>query len=381
MKSILILFHCESNTGYAIETLESVFFKMACALVNQDHSRIHIAYTSMTKGRPRALPETFQQYTVFDIANADLAGCEKFQQYLEQRSIDTVLAFDQPVHRAAYRYLRDGGVKCFVSYWGAPISSIFGPIKRTLKRLEVALRRHGPDHYIFESEGMAQTAVLGRGIRAKRVHVAYLGVDTEKFKPDPVDAGYIHDALQIPAARRIFFYSGHMEHRKGVGTIMQAANVLAAGRTEDDWHIVLTGNRPGEETALLAQLSDNARTHVTFGGYRADIPRLHRGCHAGIIASVGWDSLTYSSLEMQSSGLPLLLSDLLGLREAVEHEISGELFPPGNAQALAARMIGLLDDGSLRQRLAGGARKRALALFTKEQQLNRLTALMRQFSS
>lgn len=381
MKSILILFHCESNTGYAIETLEGVFFKMACTLVDQDQSRIHVAYTSMAKGRPRALPETFQQYTVFDIANADPLGCEEFQRYLEQHSIDTLLAFDQPVRRAAYRYLRDGGVKCFISYWGAPISSIFGRIKRILKRLEVALRRHGPDHYIFESAGMAQTAVLGRGIRAKRVHVAYLGVDTEKFKPDPADARYIYEALQIPATRRIFFYSGHMEHRKGVGTIMEAANVLAAGRGEDDWHIVLTGNRPGEETALLAQLSDSARAHVTFGGYRSDVPRLHRGCYAGIIASVGWDSLTCSSIEMQSSGLPLLLSDLLGLREAVEHEVSGELFPPGNPEALAARMIRLLDDGSLQQRLASGARERALALFTKEQQLNRLTTLMRQFSA
>src|SRR5690606_30665190 len=127
---------------------------------------------------------------------------------------------------------------------------------------------------------------------------------------EPADAGYIYDAFGIPRHRRIFFYSGHMEPRKGVHIIMRAARRLAEQRPQDDWHIVLLGNQAGEEERLLRELGDGAaRDRVTFGGYRDDIERLHRGCHAGIIASTGWDSLTMSAIEMQASGLPLIVSN------------------------------------------------------------------------
>jgi len=60
-----------------------------------------------------------------------------------------------------------------------------------------------------------------------------------------------------------------------------------------------------------------------FGGYRSDLDLLQRGCYAGVIASTGWDSFARSGLEMQASGLPVLVSDLRGLREVMEHDVSG----------------------------------------------------------
>lgn len=382
MQSILIMFHCESNTGYAIARLEPTFYKMALKLCDGDSSRIHISYTSMTKGKSPSLPASFDQYLTFDPANASDTDFPTIQAYLKKHHIDTLFGFDQPVHREIYKYFRAGGVKHFFAYWGAPISSIFGPIKRALKRLDVLLHRQGPDNYIFESHGMADTARLGRGIPASRIHVAYLGVDTNHFRPDNADRSYVYECFDIPRQRKIFFYSGHMEPRKGVGTIMLAANQLAQSRPADDWHIVILGNRAGEDDYLRAMLdSTAAKSRVTFGGYRHDVETLHRGCYAGIIASSGWDSLTCSSLEMQASGLPLLLSDLLGLREAIEPNVSGLLFPPGSDSSLANAMERLLDDSALHDNLAKGARHRAETLFSEQVQLEKLTSIMQRCST
>lgn len=372
MKSILILLHCESNTGYAIGPLEATFFQMALALCDGDRKRIHFGYPRMTKGPSDTLPKDFDQYMVVDTRATESTQCMAAQHYIQKHGIDTIFGFDQPVSRPMYRYFRRAGVRHFISYWGAPMSSIFGRFKRSLKQLEVLLRRHGPDHYIFESVGMADTAVLGRGIPRARTSVVYLGVDTDRFRPLATDSGYAYQQLSIPSQRRIFFYAGHMERRKGVAVIMRAANRLAQERQQDDWHIALFGNQPGEETEYVQMLSQKARAHVLFGGYRHDLEKIQRGCYAAVIASTGWDSFPRTGIEMQASGLPLLASSLPGLRESVEDGRTGFLFPPDDDQRLQQLMTQLLENTGLRDTLSRQARERAERNFSLAAQLDNL---------
>src|SRR5687768_9670753 len=173
MKSILIILHCESNTGYAIAPLEAIFFRMALELCDQDASRIHFAYPSMEKGPTDTLPKDFRQYLVIDTRTSRVEDCRRAEAYIREHGIDTIFGFDQPVNCAIFKYFRKAGVKHFVSYWGAPMSSNFGIVKRILKRLDVFLHPYGPDHYIFESRGMADLAVMGRGIPRSRTTVVY----------------------------------------------------------------------------------------------------------------------------------------------------------------------------------------------------------------
>ncbi len=377
MKSLLIQFHCESNTGYAIGRLEAVFYRVAMILLDGDESRLHIAYTDLSAGPSASLPPTFKNYVRLDPEDRSEEHMQSVADYITAHGIDVIFGFDQPPRRKIYHYFRRAGVKKFIAYWGAPMSSINSRLTVLAKRFELMFYPNGPDKYIFESLGMAKTATMGRGVSKKKVHVAYLGVDTEKFFPSARDANYVYEEFGIPTARKIFFYSGHMEERKGPQIIMQAANTLHRIRSEKDWHIVLLGNKDGQEERLLQMLdSDRVREHVTFGGYRNDVELLHRGCYAGIIASTGWDSLTCSSLEMQASGLPLLLSNLLGLNEAIVDRQTGILFPPGGYQQLAKLMSGLLDDAQLRSSYGANARKRIIEEFTVDKQIATLVRLV-----
>lgn len=376
MKSILILFHCESNTGYAIGPLERSFYEMALVLSGRDASRIHVAYPSMRKGPSPTLPVEFTQYAVINAESTDTADCRAAERYIQDHGIDTIFGFDQPVSRPIYRYFRRAGVRHFISYWGAPMSSMKSPAVRLVKRVGVILARRGPDHYIFESHGMAQFAVMGRGIPRRRTSVVPLGIDTVRFRPDPREAKAVYERLAIPGHRRVFFYSGHMEPRKGVAVIMEAANRLSDRRANDDWHILLCGDRQGENADYLKMLGQRARDHVTFGGYRSDLELLQRGCYAAVIASTGWDSFPRSALEMQASGLPLLASDLMGLRESLEDGVSGVTFPTGDADALAAAMERLLNEPQRRDRLSLQARARIENGYSLQKQLSALTEIV-----
>lgn len=381
MKSILILLHCESNTGYAINPLEATFFRMAQDLCGGDTSRIHFGYPSMRRGVTPTLPADFKQYALIDATSNDPAHCLEAQNYIERHGIDTIFGFDQPVSRPIYKYFRRGGVRHFISYWGAPMSSVFGLAKRTLKRLEVALlRRNGPDHYVFESHGMADTAVLGRGISRKKTSVVYLGVDADRFRPDPAQKEYVYREFNVPASRKVFMFSGHMEERKGVAVIMRAANRIAAEGGRDDWQVLLFGNQPGEQDRFVAMLTPAARNHVHFGGYRSDIPAIQRGCHAAIIASTGWDSFPRSGVEAQASGLPLLVSDLAGLREAVVPGKTGMRFPVNDDAALASQMVKLIDEPALRDEMSRAARLRVEEDFTLEAQQRNLNRVVGKYA-
>lgn len=372
MNSILVLFHCDSNVGYAIAPLERTFYEMALSLCDGDASRVHFAYKNMDRGPSPSMPVDFHNYFVMDSTNTDRTHHAEVHDYIRKSGIDALFGFDQAVSAPLYGSFRRAGVRRFVSYWGAPMSSENGLIKRSVKRLEVALRRSGPDHYVFESHGMARLATHGRGIPPSRVSVVHLGVDTVKFRPDPADATYVYEQLGIPRDRHVFFYSGHFEARKGVAIIMDAANRLA----RDDWHIVLCGNKGAESAPYEAMLSARARAHVTFAGYRNDLHRLQRGCYAAIIASSGWDSFPRSGMEMQASGLPLLASDLIGLRESIEDGVSGFLFRSGDGGELAKAMEALLRDPGLRDRLSRQARERIEKSFSLERQLAQLIAIM-----
>lgn len=376
-RSILILLHCESNTGFAIGPLEKTFYEMALQLCGGQPDRVHFAYPSMRNGPSTTLPKNFGHYLVVDPTTTDAGECRRAAKYIRQHGINVVFGFDQPVSQPIYQHFRNAGVEAFVSYWGAPMSSIQKRrIILLLKRLEVALQRHGPDHYIFESQGMADTAVLGRGIARSRTSVVHLGVDTDAFRPDVSLRHYAHEQFGIPTNRKIFFYSGHMEPRKGVAVIMHAVNHLVEVRRSDDWHVCLLGNRAGEEKPYWDLLKPESKDRVTFGGYRNDVAEIQRGCYAAIVASNGWDSFPRSAMEMQASGLPVLVSDLPGLRESIEPGKSGFHFRVNDHAQLAGLMSELLDREPLRNQLSKGARDRIEEHFSLTRQLEKLTSVV-----
>jgi glycosyltransferase involved in cell wall biosynthesis len=354
---------------------------MAENLCDRDLSRIHFAYPSMKKGPSPTLPVEFGQYAIIDAKSTDGNHGLAAERYIRENDVDTVFGFDQPVHRPIYKHLRRGGVRHFVSYWGAPMSSMNNWAVRLVKRMEVGLRSAGPDRYIFESNGMAELAIKGRGIPSRRVSIVPLGIDCDRYRPDPGNSQYVYERIGIPKQRRIFFYSGHMEPRKGVAVIMRAANRLSESRKQDDWHILLCGNKGGESQQYEQMLTGQAHTRITFGGYRSDLEILSGGCYAALIMSTGWDSFPRSGLEVQASGLPLIVSDLRGLNESVQDGVSGLILRAGDADALADAMSRLLDDGDWRDRLSLQARSRIENEFTIKKQLSALIDVVRSVAS
>ena len=381
MNAILLTFHVGPDAGYAIDSLLVAFIRMARRLVVDDRS-IHIAFPNMV-GLARCNVITgIENLVEFDTATRDPGELGMIQNYIRKHGIEVVFGFDQPVQQFSCRYMRQAGVRQIISYQGAPMSGLNSGLRLLLKRVEVMFRIGSPDHYIFESQAMAETAYRGRGVPFARTSIVHLGVDENRYRPAESTTSYVYNAFGIPHDRKIIYYSGHMEERKGVAVLIHAAIDLYNRYDRSDFHFLILGNRDGEELRFLDILKNtDARDHVTFGGYRNDVEKILPGCYLGAIASTGWDSFTMSSLEIASCGLPLLVSRLQGLVETIEEGKTGFSFTCGDHTELAAHIAGLLDDPARRDRMGASARQRILSGYTKQQQVDNLVNILKRVTT
>jgi glycosyltransferase involved in cell wall biosynthesis len=355
----LILMKWPTNVGYAIGALEKLFYETALELAEGDTSAVHFGYTDIAPGRPATLPENFANYHAIDINHPTQAMLSSLRELVTRERIDFAMPFDiQPAH-AMFPVMRDAGVRTIIPYWGAPISGVSPAWKRLLKRALLAANSSRADGLIFESQAMADLAILGRGVPADRVDVVYLGVDTDKFRPDR-DSDYVHTALGIPRDRKVFVFTGHCTQRKGIRTLIDAAIEVLHKRGRTDVCFLLCGNSGDESKpyeALYEQLP--IAPWIRFLGYRRDVVQIFQSAWCGIIPSSGWDSFTLSSVEMAACGLPIIASRLQGLAEAVLHEKTGLNFEPGNAMALADCIERMADHPTETRAFGDAGRQRA----------------------
>lgn len=354
----LFLLPFMSNPGYAITPLEALFFQTGLDLAGGDWSSLHFGYQNFLGGRPKPFPPSFENLIEFDIYNNQPEHFARLTAYVKHQSINLVVIFDvQPVH-PIFSLLRRSGVTAIVAYIGAPISSVMPAWKLGLKRLEIVLSRSKLDGMIFESNAMADLAVFGRGVPRRMISVVPLGVDTEIFQPQPSDHAY--KVLGFPRDRKIVIYSGHMERRKGVDILIEAAIEILGRRKRTDVSFLICGNRNTDECREYERMYTGLGLDcaIKFGGYRSDMRQLFQSCFCGVIPSSGWDSFTMTSLEMAASGLPVVASRLGGLPEAVADHKTGLLFEPGDYRQLADCLEKLLDNPDLAVNYGKCGRKR-----------------------
>jgi glycosyltransferase involved in cell wall biosynthesis len=371
----LVMMHFPSDTGFALRALERIFFA-AAREIEADERAIHFSYSRIQGGGAAGLPPRFANLIEYDLQRPESGDVARLGALLRRHRIERALAFDLAPGNPTHRLLRAGGVRRIVSYLGAPMGTPVRGWRRLAKQLQVALQSQA-DHYVFESRAMQETGIDGRGLAAAKTSVVVTGLDLERFRPDVPGSAEAFASLGIPAGRDVVFYSGHMEPRKGVAVIVEAAVELVDRRGHESVHFLLCGDRPGEADSLRNRLrATRAAGHVTFGGYRDDIPVLLAGARLGVIASTGWDSFPRAAMEMSAAGLPLVASALQGLVEAVVPGETGALFRPGDAVELATIVAELLADEPLRSRLGRQSRRMAVERYSERRQIVELAQIL-----
>ncbi len=110
-------------------------------------------------------------------------------------------------------------------------------------------------------------------------------------------------------------------------TVIRAMTLL-----NDDVHLIFVGD--GERKTSCEKLVDELglKERVHFAGVQSDIPKWLGKADIGIQSS-HWEGFGLAAVEMMAAGLPVVASDVDGLKQVVEN--AGILFPHGDYKKLA----------------------------------------------
>lgn len=207
---------------------------------------------------------------------------------------------------------------------------------------------------VFENEEDLAECVAARSVRpADAVLIPGAGVDTSSLRPSPA-----------PSGQPVVVMGSRMLREKGVFEFVQAAVALRARGIGARFVLAGMPDAGNPSAVPLEQLRRwNAEGAVEWIGYCDDMAGLLRQSHIACLPSYYREGLPKFLLEAMASGLPVISTDAIGCRQAVEQGVTGLLVPPRNVQALVQALESLLGDARQRQRMGLAGRARVMRLF------------------
>lgn len=197
---------------------------------------------------------------------------------------------------------------------------------------------------------------------ARRFLVEHIGGDAVVI-PNGVDVEYFAKAepnpdWQTPAAQRdtggtIAFVGRFEEPRKGLPILLAALPEILAARP--DTRLLVLGRGDPEE--VLIDVPEQARAAVSFLGMASDEDkaRLFQSVDVYCAPNTGGESFGVILVEAMSAPAVVLATDLDAFSLVLEGGSAGEMFPNGDAAALAGATIALLADPARREAVRAAA--------------------------
>jgi len=214
------------------------------------------------------------------------------------------------------------------------------------------------------------------GIRAEKILVIPSGVDTNKFSSSVSS----DDHSLIPASwdRSKCFVFGNVARftdAKDHPNLLYAFNEVRKIWPEVRLIMVGDGESRLEVEELIRKL--NLNSHVHLAGMRNDIPQVLRALNAFVLSSKR-EGMPISVLEAMASGLPVITTDVGGIREVVTDGVTARIVPPRDRDALSRAMCWMLELPDARAELAAKGEALVRARYGRDVMVGRYMRLYTQ---
>lgn len=188
-----------------------------------------------------------------------------------------------------------------------------------------------------------------------KVAVVPNGIDLQAWRASRSTAEETRARLN-PDGGPLVVYTGRLEYEKGVQTLLQAIPRLRRRHPGLRAVIAGTGTHEPELRALARSL--RLGRAVRFAGFldADELAALAAAADVAVVPSI-YEPFGMVALEAAACGTPLVVADTGGLREFVEHGITGLRFDSGDVAGLADAVSSLLRDEVLGRRLVRDARE------------------------
>jgi len=197
------------------------------------------------------------------------------------------------------------------------------------------------------------------------------GVELSEYHPDThnsTKSKALRRSLGIPENDFVVMFVGRLQLDKGLVEFVEAAQKIKRKR-RDITFVMVGATDPGNMRSLpeskLTQWKSEGQ--VIFTGRREDVPDLMAMSNTITTPTFYSEGLPRTLLEAAATGLPLIGTDMPGVREAISDGLNGTLIPPRNSEALVEAIEELADDPRKSTRYGEFSLKRAINEFDYRQ--------------
>ncbi|MBU4589594.1 MAG: glycosyltransferase family 4 protein [Candidatus Omnitrophica bacterium] len=271
--------------------------------------------------------------------------------------------FSKPHARTLERISKESGVPLVLTAHNVWDDNLFLDLARNIKWDQII----AVSHFI-------KRELIGVGVPHKKITTVHHGIDESLYSPK-IQYKSIFKKYPELKGKKVIFHPARMGLAKGCDVTIKALRrikervpnvilILAGTKNIIDW-----AQSQQKDIAYMVSLVDffKMRKNVLIDSFElTDMPKLYAASDVCVYPSTASEPFGLTMLEALSSAKPMVVTETGGMPEIIKDGINGFVVPIRDFEALASRVIQLISNNELRDRLGYTGRQMVEQNYTKE---------------
>lgn len=329
-------------------------------------------------------PQDFQIYRAWTMKIPKIYGLTKIISYCysvfkNRKMIDVIYVrtFSPPETAALWfgkKLLRKRAVILLPSTWFFEPPSLKNRIYKWILRRAV----YAADTVILYTPLMLNE-IKNYFPKLSEEKILYLhnAVNISRFSPGEPDEKVLRKYLKTEF-KHLLLYVGRISRKKGILDLVKAFKKI---HEEEPRTVLVLVGREEENYAknvreLVKELGLTDSIIFLGPAPNQDVTHLMRACKVFVYSSIGGEGIPRAILEAMACGKPIVATRVTGIPEAVRDGETGYTVEVGDHASFAERVLRLLRENTLREKLGENARKLVEREFSYTQIIPKLAELL-----
>lgn len=228
------------------------------------------------------------------------------------------------------------------------------------------------DFIFVQSDEDRRTAIKEKIVPEMKVLAIGNGIDLKRFDPNrisPAEKQIYKKQLNIAPQKKVVTIVGRLVKEKGYIEFFKAARLILNERPHTKFLVVggaLESEHDNSTSSILSLIEGlGIKDNVILLGFRQDVEELLNISNIFVLPSYR-EGMPRSIIEAMAMGLPVVATDIRGIREEVIDGDTGFLVPVGDEKTLAQNILTLLKNDELAINMGKMSRERALTKYSEE---------------
>jgi glycosyltransferase involved in cell wall biosynthesis len=226
-------------------------------------------------------------------------------------------------------------------------------------------------HIVTAGVALRKELIERNGFPAARIDSVPTGIDTGRFRPG--DRNAARKALGLPPGQPLIGIVATLRSWKGHLYLIEAFAGLPK-----TVRLVIVGDGPMRPQLEARVDKLGLRERVAFAGNQSDVVPWLQAIDIFALPSYANEGVPQALVQAMLTGLPCVTTNVGSIAEVATDGRTALVVPPRNVTGLRYALNRLLEDGMLREQLAGTARTHCAANFSRERMLDEMERIYSQ---